>query len=184
MLDYFKNIFKSNHSLNKDKEVVKYFDKPFIQKEYINHPNAINPYQFSNEEYQNFHNQILNNDFFLNTKNQIILQNIHEEILRLINLLEPLKIFGTKFELVLTGGALRDFILNKSEQINDLDITINLTNNYRNFKDKDKVDLITHLLEKNKIDYYKLSDKKKQFDRIDMYKNLHHLLHDVIEIQG
>lgn len=145
-------------------------------------------YDFSYEQYQSFHAQYLNNSFFLNQVNKPVLEKIHEDLLFVSHIFDNFALQDIGVELILTGGAVRDFVLGKSSMIKDLDITVNFTNNYQQYLMYQGChnisSVIQVLLKEQNIQYDKLLDMPKNLARTDYYDHLHHLLEEVIEIKG
>lgn len=148
----------------------------------------IQNYDFSYEQYQHFHQQYLNNNFFLNEFNKPVLEKIHEDLLYVSHIFDHFALQDIGIELILTGGAVRDFVLGKSEMIKDLDITVNFTTSYQQYLMYEgchsMASVIEVLLNEKNIKYDKLLDMPKNLVRSDQYDHLHHLLQEVIEIKG
>ena len=185
IFNYFKKIFIKHFCDNDTMPSVIYEDKTIVKNQGFY---SSNPYDYNEIDYLSFHKQYLNNDFFLLPNNKAALEKIHDDLQYLINIFKPLQDQGIGFEIVLTGGAIRDFILGKSHLIKDLDITINISRYYKQFiayeEFNEQADLVAYLLKNNNIAYHKLSDMKVNFDRVDMYHQKHNLLEEVIELKG
>lgn len=145
-------------------------------------------YDFSQKDYLLFHSEFLNNAFFLNEKNKEILQKIHEELTFIKEIFSPFDTQKIPFEIILTGGSVRDFILGKSESIKDLDITISFKGEYKQYLMyqgcSDMASVIGILLKDKEIHYNKLSELKKNFEIQSQYAHMHHLLEEVVEFKG
>lgn len=203
-IDSFKNIFINNYKnvvivfnsiFNLSKDVKNNLQKTsnsmnleYQDKLITDNTTGIKEYDFSHLDYQNFHSQFLNNTFFLNEKNKPVLEKIHEDLTFVYDIFNFFKEQQIGVELVLTGGAIRDFILGKSEQIKDLDITVNITSNYQHFLMYQQCHTISSVIEtvlrEKNIHYDKLCDLSKNFELRGMYNNIHNLLEEVIEIKG
>lgn len=205
LLDYFKKIFKH---IKPSKEI------DFIKSLGLSHSDTLinsspedndNPqefkdipidftkinttaFTFSEEDYLKFHAQFLNNNFFLNEKNKVVLQKIHEELIFIKDIFSPFDTQKIPLEIILTGGSIRDFILGKSHSIKDLDITINFTNDYKKYLMyqgcSDMASVIAVLLKDKEIEYSKLSTLKKNFEIQSQYAHMNHLLEEVVEFKG
>lgn len=213
MIDYFKKLFKdkvllktisnntiSNPGILRHDTYLKMFSKKEIDTNgihvefvYENKPISSNRteeknYNFSQEEYLDFHSKYLNNNFFLNSKNRPVLEKIHEDLLNVFELFKPFQVQNVGLEIILTGGSIRDFILGKSDQIKDLDIAINISNNYKKYLMYDGLhnpsDVIGFLLKEKNIEFNHLTSLSKNFERVGQYNAIHNTLQDVIEFQG
>lgn len=200
ILNYFKNILRYVQHFKKTSSIKSYGSTPLslplnqsIEKNFIHTPIELTDYvqkefHFSPEDYVQFQSQVLNNTFFLNEKNKEVLQKIHEELLYIKDIFSPFDTQKIPLEIILTGGALRDFILGKSDCIKDLDITIHFQNNYKQYSMyqgcHNMASVIDILLKDKHIEYSHLSELKKNFEITNQYAYMHNLLEEVIEFKG
>lgn len=94
------------------------------------HPESIrlNGSIHSNIEEHNFINNLLYWNKDLPNEKRNTLESIRAQCEDIISQLQPLVDLGICFDLSLVGGSVRDFILDNSEQIKDLDIMLSFSN--------------------------------------------------------
>jgi hypothetical protein len=80
----------------------------------------------SEKEYQIEFSKYINQENFLSNGKDIVLKKIWEDCFFVYQKLEKLKTLGLNYTLDLTGGAVRDFILNQEKEIKDLDFMISI----------------------------------------------------------
>lgn len=111
-------------------------------------------------------NELINIDTFLTPSKRIILEKIYSDAWHVAEILLPMKQLGFLYSLDLTGGAVRDFVLNQENSIKDLDFMVQILPYSR----KNVADAISHipLLAKLDIDltsnYYLSSEDKQSID--------------------
>jgi hypothetical protein len=81
---------------------------------------------FCAEDYKSLFNQYISKENFLNSEKISTLTKIWEDTSYLNEILKPLKEIGIDYVLDLTGGSVRDYVLNKHEQIKDLDFMLSI----------------------------------------------------------
>lgn len=64
----------------------------------------------------------------INYKQHEFLKEANETMLQIDNALTILKEYNLEYEISLVGGAVRDFIMNKTEQVNDFDVVLRFPN--------------------------------------------------------
>lgn len=77
----------------------------------------------------------INVESFFHTDKVKYLKKMYEDSAFLIKMLLPLKELGVSYTVDLTGGCVRDFVLNKAEHIKDLDVMVSMTFPYTITKD-------------------------------------------------
>lgn len=112
----FYKDYTNNYSFHFDEETKKKYEY-FYQ-------NTGTP--LSEEEYQIEFSKYINQENFSINGKDIILQKIWEDCFFVYKKLEKLKDLGLNYTLDLTGGSVRDFILNKEKEIKDLDFMISI----------------------------------------------------------
>lgn len=93
---------------------------------------AINMYdlydqKINTQHIQKFASQLLDTKNFYHKDKTIVLEKIYHDLKELNECMKPLKELGINYSIQLIGGAVRDYLLDKHEQIKDLDIVIELT---------------------------------------------------------
>lgn len=173
----------------------------FIPKDYIT-DYTVNAFTkqgraISHEETIKHIKELINIDAFLTPSKRIILEKIYSDALHVAQILSPLKELDFLYSLDLTGGAVRDFVLNQENSIKDLDfmvqilpysrqnvaaaipyipliekLGIDLTSNYYlSSEDKQAIDvlLLSYCLEKNFDNSEVLENKTRTYTIFKSY---------------
>lgn len=117
---------------------------------------------FTFEQYNTIVKELLSLKNFLHEEKTPILKKLWEDAQTINNLLVPLKKIGIPYTLDITGGAARDFILNKHNEIKDIDFMVSFS-----FSKEDNLSLIESIFSKKELDAvswyseYNLSGKKQ-----------------------
>jgi hypothetical protein len=81
---------------------------------------------FNAQNYNKLFNKYISKDSFLNEEKLPFLQKIWEDALYLKEVFMPLEKMGIEYVLDLTGGAVRDYVLDKHTEIKDLDFMLSI----------------------------------------------------------
>ncbi|NCP98416.1 hypothetical protein GW796_00885 [archaeon] len=129
-------------------ENVKEFIPYFVEYSPINN-NQMKELEYSKQgrplsidAYKDIFYKFISADNFLNKDKIQILNNIWEDAKRVNDMLKPLSDIGIKYTLDLTGGSVRDFVLNKHHEIKDLDFMLSI-NEYVGIKDLESFGVFT-----------------------------------------
>lgn len=76
---------------------------------------------------QDFASKLLSVENFYHKDKKLVLQKIYDDCQKLNKCLEPLKDMGISYRIELFGGAVRDYLLGRHNNIKDLDILISLS---------------------------------------------------------
>lgn len=123
------------------------------------------------KQYIDVFNQYISIKNFLNEEKSPILKKMWEDIEKLNIALEPLRQLGVKYSLDLTGGCVRDFVLNQHHHIKDLDVMISLSG----INDNDTIYNSENLVSKNIFSQTQLDNVNWNNDNSSDTKK-HHLL--------
>lgn len=106
------------------------------------------------QEYEDTFNKLINIKSFTREDKAIVLKNIYNDLKVIHDTLIPIKKLGINLTIDLTGGAVRDFVLDKHNLISDLDVMISFFNTASSsklkFKDFEKVGITKEILDKVK----------------------------------
>lgn len=81
---------------------------------------------FSPEDYKKIFTSHISIKSFCNEKKIVFLSKIWEDAQTINKILEPLKQLKISYTLDLTGGSVRDFVLNNADKIKDLDFMVSI----------------------------------------------------------
>lgn len=184
IFSYFKKIFKKEKSSNTlttpifNHEVLKEEDFYFDSLKY-------NQIDFSYESYVQFAQENFSENF---TKGKEEVINLIIEDLNIIHeLFLPLRENDIQYSILLTGGAVRDFILGKP--ITDLDLFIQIQENPIKFFrasnqhiTEKSSSLIEYLIKNKNMDYFLNDLDSNHFIFKDMYSSLKPYLNGIIDV--
>lgn len=108
------------------------YTEPILIKQFVaeNRP-------FSPEQHKEIFNKHISLKSFLAGNKSEYLQKMWKDAMHVKNVLEPLASVGVSYTLDLTGGSVRDFVLNNQKNIKDLDFMLSIqTENIDNHKVK------------------------------------------------
>lgn len=95
------------------------------------------------EQYETLFNDLLNLKNFLHEEKAPILKKLWEDSRFIYEALTPLHQLGLSFTLDITGGAARDFVLNKHNKIKDIDFMVSISNTNESLTGLNKEKLIS-----------------------------------------
>ncbi len=88
---------------------------------------------FTTKNYEDVFKKHISVKSFLNENKINYLHDMWQDALYLKNLLEPIKKIGLEYTLDLTGGSVRDFVLDMPEKIKDLDFMVSIQGEVNRF---------------------------------------------------
>lgn len=114
---------------------MKSYDTPGNSQEVLERNNC----PLTKEQYEDYFNKLINLKSFVRVEKNQILKNMYDDLKIIHEALSPMKQLGINLTIDLTGGAVRDFVLDNHNLISDLDVMISFSNteSYSRLKSKD-----------------------------------------------